>query len=374
MRDLPPRPVTVLVAGDDDREDTKQLLRELTTAGYELRWVASAEEAARAPYAIVSTRALGELADLRHDALHDALTGLPNRALFLDRLQLSLKRSRRHDDEFCCAVLFCDLDRFKLVNDSLGHLVGDRLLMAVAKRIEGALRPGDTVARHGGDEFTLLLDEIDDVRGASIVAERLQETLAAPFDVDGRELYVSASIGIALVTADRAPEDVVRDADVAMYRAKAQGGARHAVFDEGMHARVMQRLELETGLRHALDRAQLRVLYQPVIETATGEIAGFEALCRWTDDTRQGDRAARVRADRRRDRADPAARALRVRRGLPPARQLAQAPARQAALGLGQRLRTASSPTPASSTSSPARSPTRGSTRAGCGSRSPSAR
>ena len=285
MRDLPPRPVTVLVAGDDDREDTKQLLRELTTAGYELRWVASAEEAARAPYAIVSTRALGELAELRHDALHDALTGLPNRALFLDRLELSLKRSRRHEDEFCCAVLFCDLDRFKLVNDSLGHLVGDRLLMAVAKRIEGALRPGDTVARHGGDEFTLLLEEIDDVRGASIVAERLQETLAAPFHVDHRELYVSASIGIALVTADRAPEDVVRDADVAMYRAKAQGGARHAVFDEAMHARVMQRLELETGLRHALDRGQLRVLYQPVIETATGTIAGFEALCRWTDGT-----------------------------------------------------------------------------------------
>jgi diguanylate cyclase (GGDEF)-like protein len=285
VRDLPPRPVTVLVAGDDDREDTQQLLRELTTAGYELRWVGSAEEAARAPYAIVSTRALAELADLRHDALHDALTGLPNRALFLDRLQLSLKRSRRHQDEYCCAVLFCDLDRFKLVNDSLGHLVGDRLLMAVAKRIEGALRPGDTVARHGGDEFTLLLEEIDDVRGASIVAERLQDTLAAPFEVENRELYVSASIGIALVTADRAPEDVVRDADVAMYRAKAQGGARHAVFDEAMHARVMQRLELETGLRQALDRRQLRVLYQPVVETATGAIAGFEALCRWTDGT-----------------------------------------------------------------------------------------
>jgi diguanylate cyclase (GGDEF)-like protein len=284
-RDLPSRPVTVLVAGDDDREDTKQLLRELTTAGYELRWVASAEEAARAPYAIVSMRALGELADHRHDALHDALTGLPNRALFLDRLELSLKRSQRHDEPFSCAVLFCDLDRFKLVNDSLGHIVGDRLLMAVAKRIEAALRPGDTVARHGGDEFTLLLEDIGDVRGATIVAERLQETLAAPFHIDDRELYVSASIGIALVNADRAPEDVVRDADVAMYRAKAQGGARHAVFDEAMHARVMQRLELETGLRHALERAQLRVLYQPVIETATGNIAGFEALCRWTDST-----------------------------------------------------------------------------------------
>jgi diguanylate cyclase (GGDEF)-like protein len=283
MDGLPDRPITVLVAGDDDREDTKQLLRELSSAGYELRWVGSAEEAAHAPYAIVSTRALSELAELRHDALHDALTGLPNRALFLDRLELSVRRARRQAEPFCCAVLFLDLDRFKLVNDSLGHLVGDRLLMAVAKRLEGALRPGDTVARHGGDEFTLLLDDIGDVHGASVVAERLQESLSAPFEVGSRALHVSASIGIALVTPDRAPEEVVRDADVAMYRAKAQGGGRHAVFDQAMHARVMARLELETGLRHALEHDELRVLYQPVIETATGEISGFEALCRWTD-------------------------------------------------------------------------------------------
>ncbi len=283
MDDLPDRPITVLVAGDDDREDTKQLLRELSSAGYQLRWVGSAEEAADAPYAIVSTRALSELAVLRHDALHDALTGLPNRALFLDRLELSVRRARRQTEEFCCAVLFLDLDRFKLVNDSLGHLVGDRLLMAVAKRLEAALRPGDTVARHGGDEFTLLLDDIGDVHGASVVAERLQESLSAPFEVGNRELHVSASIGLALVTPDRAPEDVVRDADVAMYRAKAQGGARHAVFDQAMHARVMARLELETGLRRALERDELRVLYQPVIETATGRISGFEALSRWTD-------------------------------------------------------------------------------------------
>ena len=172
--------------------------------------------------------------------------------------------------------------------------------MAVAKRIEGALRPGDTVARLGGDEFTLLLDDIGDVRGAAVVAERLQETLAAPFEVDHRELYVSASIGIALVVPDRAPEDIVRDADVAMYRAKAQGGARHAVFDEAMHERAMERLELETGLRRAIERGQLRVHYQPVISTATGGIAGFEALCRWTDDpARRSNRASSSRSPTR---------------------------------------------------------------------------
>jgi diguanylate cyclase (GGDEF)-like protein len=283
MDGLPDRPITVLVAGDDDRDETKQLLRELSSAGYALRWVGSAEEAADAPYAIVSTRALSELAVLHHDALHDALTGLPNRALFLDRLELSLRRARRQAGEFCCAVLFVDLDRFKLVNDSLGHLVGDRLLMAVARRLEAALRPGDTVARHGGDEFTLLLDDIGDVHGASVVAERLQESLAAPFEVGNRQLHVAASIGIALVTPDRVPEEVVRDADIAMYRAKGQGGARHAVFDEAMHERVMARLELETGLRRALECDELRVLYQPVIAIATGQIAGFEALSRWTD-------------------------------------------------------------------------------------------
>ena len=283
MRDLPVRPVTVLVAGDDDREDTKQLLRELTSLGYELRWVASAEEAARAPYAIVSMRALGELAELRHDALHDPLTGLPNRALFLDRLEQSLKRARRHGDEFCCAVLFCDLDRFKVVNDSLGHIVGDRLLMAVAKRIEARAAP----RRHRRPPRRRRVHAA--ARRRRRRARRLDRRRAPAGDARGavrgrppRALRDGQHRHRARRARQRA-EDVVRDADVAMYRAKAQGGARHAVFDEAMHERVMERLELETGLRHALERGQLRVVYQPVIETATGQIAGFEALCRWTD-------------------------------------------------------------------------------------------
>ena len=167
-------------------------------------------------------------------------------------------------------MLFCDLDRFKLVNDSLGHLVGDRLLMAVAKRIEGALRPGDTVARHGGDEFTLLLDDIEDVRGASIVAERLQEHAGRAVRGRGRELYVGQHRHRAGHRRPRAGGRRSRRRRRHVPRQGRRAARRHAVFDEAMHARVMQRLELETGLRHALDRAQLRVLYQPVIETATG--------------------------------------------------------------------------------------------------------
>ena len=178
-------------------------------------------------------------------------------------------------------MLFLDLDRFKLVNDSLGHHVGDRLLVAVARRLESALRPGDTVARLGGDEFTILLDDVCDAREATVIAERIQETLQEPFHLDGRELVVAASIGIALADPDAAPADVMRDADVAMYRAKAEGKGRHAVFDARMHELVMRRLDLETDLRRAIEADQIDVVYQPIVQAATGRIVGFEALARW---------------------------------------------------------------------------------------------
>jgi diguanylate cyclase (GGDEF)-like protein len=218
---------------------------------------------------------------LQHGALHDALTGLPNRTLFLDRLEQSLRRARRRDSASGAAVLFLDLDRFKVVNDSLGHQAGDQLLQAVALRLDAALRPGDTVARMGGDEFTVLLENTTDAREATVVAERMLATLAAPFDVAGRELFVSGSIGIALGGPAQNPEELIRDADVAMYRAKAGGKARHAVFDAQMHRNVVARLDLETDLRKAIEAGSLQVLYQPIMRTTTREVAGFEALCRW---------------------------------------------------------------------------------------------
>jgi diguanylate cyclase (GGDEF)-like protein len=218
---------------------------------------------------------------LEHTAMHDALTGLPNRTLFLDRLEQSLGRARRWGAGSGGAVLFLDLDRFTVVNDSLGHQVGDELLRAVAKRLDAAIRPGDTVARMSGDEFTVLLEDVADPREATVVAERVLATLRDPFPAAGRELHVTCSIGIALAAPDADPEERNRDADVAMYRAKAEGKARHAVFDARMHRRVLDRLNLETDLRRAIEREDLQVLYQPLFRTDTGALAGFEALCRW---------------------------------------------------------------------------------------------
>jgi diguanylate cyclase (GGDEF)-like protein/PAS domain S-box-containing protein len=218
---------------------------------------------------------------LLHDALHDALTGLPNRASFLDRLQLVMNQAwGRAERRF--AVLFLDLDRFKVVNDSLGHVIGDRLLVEIARRLEASLRQGDTVARLGGDEFALLLDSVGDATDATRAAERIHRELEPPFHLEGHEVFSSASIGIALsTTAYEKPEDMLRDADTAMYRAKAVGRAGHAVFDQAMHARAMAVLRLETDLRRAVEKDELRLHYQPVISLADGRLASLESLVRW---------------------------------------------------------------------------------------------
>jgi diguanylate cyclase (GGDEF)-like protein/PAS domain S-box-containing protein len=218
---------------------------------------------------------------LLHDALHDELTGLPNRALFMDRLRQSMDRSRR-EPERLTAVLFLDLDRFKIVNDSLGHLVGDELLIQIAASLAGALRPSDTIARVGGDEFAILLEGGRDVGDAVRVAERIHERLAAPINLGGHEIFATSSIGIAVHTPEyERPEDLLRDADTAMYRAKSSGRACHVVFNRVMHRFVMARLQLETDLRRAVERGQLRVYYQPFVDLARDEVVGFEALLRW---------------------------------------------------------------------------------------------
>jgi diguanylate cyclase (GGDEF)-like protein len=236
-------------------------------------------------HAVEHRRALERV---RHDALHDALTGLPNRTLFLDRLTWSLRRARRRGDgRRCCAVLFLDLDGFKDVNDSLGHQAGDALLRMVAERLAGALRPGDTVARQGGDEFTVLLEDIDDPREATAIAERVQAALAEPIRVADHDLVVSTSIGIALAGADAQPEGLLRDADVAMYRAKGEGKARHAVFDGRMHRQVRDRLDLEASLSRAVEERRIELRYLPIFHTESGTVAGVEALCRWSVDTQK---------------------------------------------------------------------------------------
>jgi diguanylate cyclase (GGDEF)-like protein/PAS domain S-box-containing protein len=220
-------------------------------------------------------------ARLLHEAMHDVLTGLPNRALFMDHLKLSVERVKRRDDRLF-AVLFLDLDRFKIINDSLGHMVGDQLLVGIARRLETCLRPGDTVARLGGDEFTILLEDLNGAGEAIDVAERLQKSLARPFNLNGHEVFTTVSIGIALsATGYDRPDDVLRDADTAMYRAKMLGKARHEVFDKTMHARAMNLLQMESDLRRAVERKEFFLQYQPIITLETGRVRGFEALVRW---------------------------------------------------------------------------------------------
>jgi diguanylate cyclase (GGDEF)-like protein/PAS domain S-box-containing protein len=257
------------------------------TGGY--RWVLSRGVAIRDRDGS-ATRMAGSMSDitdrkdaeqrLLHDALHDTLTGLPNRALFMDRVTLALTRAERHPN-YRCAVLFLDLDRFKLVNDSFSHAVGDQLLIALARRLASSLRPGDTVARLGGDEFTVLLDDVGSAREAAEVADRIQRALAEPFRIDGRELFVTASVGISLSEREIRASELLRNADIAMYDAKRQGKARSAVFDVTMHSRVVGQLQLENDLRTAIDARTLRVFYQPIVDLGSGRLSGCEALARW---------------------------------------------------------------------------------------------
>ena len=218
---------------------------------------------------------------LWHAAFYDALTGLPNRALFMERLGQAQARARgRSGGAF--AVLFLDLDRFKLVNDSMGHRAGDQLLVAIARRLDRIRRAGDTVARLGGDEFAILVEGVEDAPSAGRVADRVHRELAHPFEIGGQEVFTSASIGIALGgIADHRPEDLLRDADTAMYRAKTHGIAKHAVFDITMHDHAVAVLQLENDLRRAVERGELRVCYQPVVALQSARIVGFEALVRW---------------------------------------------------------------------------------------------
>jgi diguanylate cyclase (GGDEF)-like protein/PAS domain S-box-containing protein len=236
---------------------------------------------------------------LAHQSFHDSLTDLPNRSLFLDRLQRAVAVSRRHLD-FKFAVLFIDIDEFKVFNDSLGHAAGDNLLVQIAKRLTAGLRAADTVsraevgddtelfigvstlARPGGDEFTVLIEELHDPSDAIRVAERVQQRLAVPFDSNGQEIVLSASVGIAFGSNGgiEAP-DLLRDAEIAMYRAKSGGKARCEVFDHAMHAGAIKRLQLETDLRRALELNQFRVYYQPIVSLHSGKIVGFETLSRW---------------------------------------------------------------------------------------------
>ncbi|MDQ3815736.1 MAG: EAL domain-containing protein, partial [Armatimonadota bacterium] len=228
----------------------------------------------------ISERKVAE-EELMHSAFYDSLTSLPNRALFMDRLERAVSYRKRHSD-FSFALLFLDLDRFKVVNDSLGHHCGDQLLIEVARRIESALRSTDTVARLGGDEFTILIEDIKEATDAARVAERIQKKLAAPFRLNGQKVFISGSIGITLsASAYERAEDILRDADTAMYCAKAQRGAGHKLFDAHMHVQAVRRLQLETDLRRAVEQQEFRLQYQPLVALETGRVTGFEALVRW---------------------------------------------------------------------------------------------
>ena len=221
---------------------------------------------------------------LMHQAFHDPLTGLANRALFLDRVRHAIHRAPRR--QYAVSVCFIDLDNFKTVNDSLGHATGDRLLVEAATRLERCVRVGDTIARLGGDEFAVLVEEAEHLPAVVQVAERVTEALAQPFALDGKEVFVSASIGIASRVDLESPDELLRNADVAMYIAKTRGKGRYVLFEPHMHAAALERLELEADLRRAVEREEFRLHYQPIVQLGNGRIVGVEALLRWEHPTR----------------------------------------------------------------------------------------
>ncbi|MGI2905659.1 putative bifunctional diguanylate cyclase/phosphodiesterase [Tolypothrix sp. VBCCA 56010] len=218
---------------------------------------------------------------LTHNAFHDGLTGLANRSLFMEHLERAVEYGKR-ERNFQFAVLFVDLDRFKLINDSLGHLLGDKLLIAIVGRLQACVRPTDIIARFGGDEFTILLENLSDISDTIRVADRIQAELSLPFNLGGQEVFITASIGIALsATGYNQAEDLMRDADIAMYRAKIGGKARYEIFNPSMHDRAVVRLQLETDLRLAIERQEFLIYYQPMVSLSSGRIIGFESLLRW---------------------------------------------------------------------------------------------
>jgi diguanylate cyclase (GGDEF)-like protein len=218
---------------------------------------------------------------LLHDTLHDSLTGLPNRVLFLDRLRHDIAYSHRHPS-FHFSVLFLDIDHFKTINDGLGHDVGDKLLIEIAAQLRTCVREGDTVARLGGDEFVILLEDAVALASVSQVSELIQERLKGPYEIDGHNIYASASIGVVHHQQELGQaEELLRDADVAMYQAKANGRARSEVFNPALRERLLARMELERDLRCAIENQEFRLFYQPIVSVTNGSLYGFEALLRW---------------------------------------------------------------------------------------------